>query len=393
MLKGRRRWSAMLVPVTAVVLGALLAACGGSSGTDSGSGGASGSSGGSVSKADLARYESELAKLWTGTYTEPQGPSFKPPSGKSVWIIANSMSVETDQAAVAAMEEAGEDLGWSVSVFDAKFESNRELAGVEQAISAGADGIVLLYDDCAPIKAGLMQAKAAGIAVAGIESKDCTPSLETNVKFAHDQSFEEWVEGWGRGAAAWVIAKTKGEAKIITAEQTDLEVTRLTYVGWKEQVEKCPTCEIAEDVKFVGTEFGPPLQQKIEQALNTHPDANGFIPAYDAVLTSGGGAAALRASGRLSEIAVMGGEGSVPGIEQIYDGTGMQACIGIPTAQTGWEAMAVLARAFTGRDPGEGNSGVGWQICEKGHNLPPKGQSYQAPVDYVAAYEKMWQLK
>jgi ribose transport system substrate-binding protein len=380
----------------ATLLGALaLAGCGGGSGSSTSSSGSSTESPaeGSVSKADLAKYEAELAKLWKGTYTAPQGPSFKPPSGKNIWVISTGQSIETAQNASAAMEEAGEKLGWSVHVFDGKFESSRELSGIQQAIAAKADGIVLLYIDCAPVKAGLEQAKAAGIAVAGIESKDCEPSLETNVKFAQNQSWEEWSRGWGRGMMTWVIAKTHGEAKVIVAEETDLAVTREVNVGWEEQVKKCPTCEIVANTEFVGAEFGPPLQQKVEQALNSTPEANGFIPAYDAVMTSGGAAAAIRASGRLPEMAVMGGEGSVPGIEQIYDESGMKACIGIPTAQTGWEAIAVLARAFAGMNPGDGNSGVGWQICEKGHNLPPKGETFQPPLEYVPVYEEMWGLK
>ncbi|MBS1843024.1 MAG: substrate-binding domain-containing protein [Actinobacteria bacterium] len=390
-MKGIRMRIGLALMLVTLLAALVLAGCGGSSG--GGSSSSTESAAGGVSKADLAKYEQELAKLWKGTYTEPQGPAFKPPSGKNVWVISTGQSIETAQNASAAMEEAGGKLGWSVHVFDGKFESSRELSGIQQAIAAGAEGIVLLYIDCAPVKAGLEQAKAAGIAVAGIESKDCNPSLETNVKFAQNQSWEEWSRGWGRGMMAWVIAKTHGEAKVIVAEETDLAVTREVNVGWEEQVKKCPTCEIVANTKFVGTEFGPPLQQKIEQALNSNPDANGFIPAYDAVMTSGGAAAAIRASGRLPEMAVMGGEGSVPGIEQIYDESGMKACIGIPTAQTGWEAIAVLARAFAGLKPGDGNSGVGWQICEKGHNLPPKGETYQPPLNYVPVYEKMWGLK
>lgn len=387
MLKVIGSGRAVVAAAIVIALSVALVACG-----NSGSGG-SGTAEGTVSSTDLAKYEKELAKYLTGTYTEPEGVPVKPPPNKDVWVISTGQSIETAQNASKAMEEAGGKLGWNVTIFDGKFESNRELSGIQQAIAGGAEGIVLLYVDCAPVKAGLVQAKDAGIEVVGIESKDCSPSLETNVKFAGDLSFEEWERGWGRSQMAWAIAKTKGETRAIVTEETDLAVTRYQGEGWKEQIEKCPTCEIVANAHFVGTEFGPPLQQKIEQALNSNPDANAFVATYDAVMTSGGGAAALRASGRLPEIASMGGEGSKQGIEMIYNESGLDACDGIPTAQTGYEAIAVLARAFGGKDPGAGNSGIGWQICEKGHNLPPKGESYQPPVDYVGAYEKMWGLK
>lgn len=381
-----------------VVAGLGLAACGGggsSSGTSSSASSvgstepSSAESGGS----DLARYEEELATVVKGTFVPPQGGPVKPPSGKNIWVISTGQSIETSQNASAAMEEAGKMLGWEVTTFDGKFESSREISGIEQALAAKADGIVLLYIDCAPVKAALIQAKEAGVAVVGIESADCEPSLETNVRFGKGESFLEWELGFGGTQAKWVIAKTGGEAKTITTVETDLETTKAAGRGINAQFEKCSGCEVVEEITFVGSEFGPPLQQKIEQALNKHPEANSFIAAYDAVLTSGGGAAALRASGRLPEIEVMGGEGSKQGIELIYNEAGNDACSGLSTAWTGYEAIMLFARDFAGQGMDKGSSGIGWQACDKEDNLPPKGETYQPPIDYVADYEKLWGLK
>ncbi|MGV1048818.1 MAG: sugar ABC transporter substrate-binding protein [Solirubrobacterales bacterium] len=386
MRKLQFRWLGLVLG--GVILASLfLLACGGS-----GNGGGDSSSG-AVSGSDLKRYETELNEVYKGTYTKPSGGPVNPPAGKNVWVISTGQSIETAQNASKAMEEAGEKLGWTVKTFDGKFESSREIAGIEQALASGADGLVLLYVDCAPVKSALQQAKAAGVKVVGIESQDCSPSLEYEQKFANGDGYLDWEHGWGGTQAKWVIAKTKGEAKTIVTVETDLEVTKAGGRGIEEQFKQCSTCEIVDTVNFVGTEFGPPLQQKIEQALNKHPEANSFIAAYDAVLTGGGGAAALRGSGRLNEISIMGGEGSVPGIELIYNEAGNDACAGIPTAWNGYEAIMVLARAFAGQDPSKGDSGIGWQACDKEHNLPPKGESYQAPIDFVSAYEELWGLK
>jgi ribose transport system substrate-binding protein len=353
-------------------------------------------SGGSDEKAsgsDVAKYEKQLDAVYEGTYEPPSGGPVDPPKGKNVWIISTGQEIETAQNASAAMEDAGETLGWDVTLFDGKFESSRQLSGIEQALADGADGIVLLYVDCAPVKAGIEQAIDAGVAVVGIESKDCEPSLESHVvRYAGDEAFDDWVaHGFGGTQAKWVIAKTKGQAKTIVTVETDLYTTAVTYdPGITDEFAKCKTCEIVDTIKFVGTEFGPPLQQKIEQSLNEHPEANSFIAAYDAVLTGGGGAAALRASGRLGEIESMGGEGSVPGIELIYDEAGMDACSGIPTGWEGYGAIMGLARIFAGQDPEKGDSGIGAQACDADHNLPPKGESYEAPIDYVAEYHRLW---
>jgi ribose transport system substrate-binding protein len=372
----------------AILTALVLAACGGSS--------SNGGTGEKASSGDIAKYQQQLDALYKGTYAAPSGGPVKPPPGKNVWIISTGQEIETAQNAAAAMEEAGQALSWEVTLFDGKFESSRQLSGIEQALADKADGIVLLYVDCAPVKAGIQQAEKAGVAVVGIESKDCEPSLENHVvKYAGDEDFATWVaHGFGGTQAKWVIAKTKGQAKTIVTVESDLYTTAVTYdPGITDEFAKCKTCEIVDTIEFTGPEFGPPLQQKIEQSLNKHPEANSFIAAYDAVLTGGGGAAALRASGRIDEIESMGGEGSKPGIELIYDHAGMDACSGIPTAWEGYGAIMGLARIFAGQDPEKGNSGIGSQACDSGHNLPPKGQSYQAPIDFVAEYHKLWGVK
>jgi ribose transport system substrate-binding protein len=366
------------------VVAAALAACGGE-----GEGGTEEKASG----ADVAKYERVLDALYEGTYEEPSGGPVKPPPGKNIWVISTGQTIEAAINASAAMEEAGETLDWDVNVFDGRFDSNRQIAGVEGALAAGADGIVLIYVDCPPIKSALQQASDAGVVVVGIQSQECEPPLLDHViRYARHRDFVEYLShGFGGTQAKWVIAKTKGEAKTIVTAQTDLYSTRVTHdPGITDAFAACETCEIVDTVEFVGTEFGPPLQQKIEQSLNQHPEANSFIAAYDAVMTGGGGAAALRASDRLDEIEVMGGEGSKQGIELIYDRAGMEACTGTPTGWEGYAAMMSLARIFAGQDPERGDSGIGEQVCDIDHNLPPRGEGYRAPIDYVAAYHRLW---
>jgi len=370
--------------VVAAIAATALAACGGDGdgGTDE-----------QANSADVARYEGELQVLYKGTYQKPSGGPVKPPKGKNIWVISTGQSIEAAINAAAAMEEAGATLGWDVNVFDGRFDSNRQISGIEQALADRADGLVLIYIDCPPVRSALQQAKDAGVVIVGIQSQECEPALENHViRYAEHRDFVEYLSrGFGGTQAKWVIAKTKGEAKTIVTAQTDLFSTRVTYdPGVTGGFAECETCEIVDTVEFVGTEFGPPLQQKIEQSLNQHPEANSFIAAYDAVMTGGGGAAALRASGRLDEIEVMGGEGSKPGIELIYDRAGMEACTGTPTGWEGYAAMMSLARIFADQDPERGDSGIGEQVCDIDHNLPPKGEGYRAPIDYVAAYRELW---
>jgi ribose transport system substrate-binding protein len=377
------RWTRLvLIVVAALAISAGAAACG--SDSDSGSSGSS-SSGDATNK-----YQARLDELYKGTQAEPTGDDFKPPTGKNIWVISTGQNIETSQRATAAQKTAAESLGWKVTVFDGKFDSARELTGIQQAIAAKADGIIMLYIDCAPVKSGLQQAKKAGIPIVGIEGTDCNPKLFSHkILYAGDMEYTEWIQEWGASQAAWVIAKTNGQAKTVINIETDLTVTALQEPGIRKEFAKCPTCEIVGNASFVGADFGPPLQEKISQQFIKHPDANSFIAAYDASLTSGG-AQALKATGRLSDIKVMGGEGSVPGIKLIRSGKGMDACSGLDTGTEGWASMDSMGRLLANIDPSNTNSGIGFQICDKDHNLPPEGEAYTPPVDYEGAYLKKW---
>ena len=36
------------------------------------------------------------------------------------------------------------------------------------------------------------------------------------------------------------------------------------------------------------------------------------------------------------------------------------------------------------------DSGIGYKMIDRDHNLPPAGQGYEPSVDYKAAYKKAW---
>jgi ribose transport system substrate-binding protein len=59
----------------------------------------------------------------------------------------------------------------------------------------------------------------------------------------------------------------------------------------------------------------------------------------------------------------------------------------------GYAAVSAMARIFAGQDPSKQDSGIGIQVCDKEHNLPPKGQPFTAGIEYIPAYEEMWGLK
>lgn len=340
-----------------------------------------------------ADYQDTLDQLYEGTYQEPSSPvTAEPATGKKIWVIPPGLNGEVYAEVADGVKEAGEKLGWDVTVFDAEFSPTNMLAGVQQALAADADGIITYAVDCPAIENGLKQAEEAGVPTINIAGGECeTPGFAYTVAYPGYENYDDYIKAFGAAQATYAVAATNGEANVIMVSQTDLEATRVQAEGMKEALTECSTCELAGEVEFVGADFGPALQSKISQALIKHPDADVFLAPYDAILTSGG-AQALRSSGRLAQILVVGGEGSVDGAEMIRTNSGMNACLGYDAGMEAYGGVNYLVILFDGGDPSEADNGVGIQACDEEHNLPAEGDNYEAPVDYVAVYDRLWSL-
>lgn len=53
-----------------------------------------------------------------------------------------------------------------------------------------------------------------------------------------------------------------------------------------------------------------------------------------------------------------------------------------------YAAVDALNRLFAGAP--QVDSGMGWQIVTKDHNLPTAGTEYDTTIDYRAAFGKLW---
>jgi ribose transport system substrate-binding protein len=84
----------------------------------------------------------------------------------------------------------------------------------------------------------------------------------------------------------------------------------------------------------------------------------------------------------------VGGEGNLANMDLIRQGT-QDVSIGIPSQWLGYAAADALNRAFAGQAT-KVDSGLGFLIIDKDHNLPAQGQLWAPPVDFADAYRKAW---
>ena len=390
--------------VVALVITAVAAGCGGSSSTSDTGSTASGEtvagesgSGSTSSAAFLEHAEQRTEEAFEGTDSEPPTTGPKPETGKSVWIIPCAEVNEGCAIPAAGAKEAAEELGWNVTIFDGKFDPNQFSAGVNQAVAAGADAIVLVAIDCQAIKGALEHAKAANVTVVGIYSYDCndplsggagTESLFTGtVQYSGSQA--EHYEEYGELRADLIIAEAGGEAKVINI--TNNEFLNVAYVdkGFVETMEECSGCEIVETIDLTGQDFtGNTIQTKVAAAIQRHPEANAVKIAYDGVALLGA-AAAIAESGRSEQLYVQGGEGFPDVVKLMIEEAGIDSELGIPARWIGWAAIDTVNRLLQGDKPAD--SGAGFQAIDK-RNEDEFADGYDGNVNYRAAYRKAWGL-
>ena len=139
-------------------------------------------------------------------------------------------------------------------------------------------------------------------------------------------------------------------------------------------------------IDFVGSDFGAPLQEKVEQALLQAPDANAVFGNYDDTIIDSA-APAVRAAGRSESMYLTGSSGAPAMLELIRNGEANMS-IGVDEYWTGWAAIDRLVRLFGGETRAP-RSGLGIEIIDKEHNLPPSGK-WEPKIDFRSGYEKAW---
>lgn len=363
---------------------ALVSGCGG----DSSSGGSAVSDDGYV-----AEVQARVDQQYKGTFQSPPTTAPRAPRDYKVWVISCGEQVTYCAEGSKGLKEAGRSLGWDVDVFDTKGNPASLGDGVSQAVAAGADAVIPWLIDCSSARGQLQAAKRKGVTLLGIESLDCSETDESQeplydgaVEYA-EGTFSEFIGAYGRQQADWIIAKTDGKAKTLVFENSESQGVKIQNAGLYEQLRACEGCEVVK-VPFTYSELGNALQSKAEQALIKNPDANSVYANIDAIISSGVGPA-IQSQNRGSMF-VMGAEGLAPAPDLVRAGIQQDAGIGFVPKWEGYAAVDSLIRLANGEKVE--SSGIGLQTWDKDHNLPSEGGSFEAPIDFVAAYEKAWRV-
>lgn len=344
-----------------------------------------------------ATAKGNVATAYKGTNRMPDTTLRTPVAGKKIVVISGGQAALSSSVPSDAAVEAAKVAGWDVTLYDQKLNPANAPTLVRQAVAAGADGIVLDATDCPFAKEALAEAKAKNIKVVGIYNFDCNDPIfgggggaalfSGTINYGPKAAdVDLFTESYGADQADAVIAATDGKAKVILFNDTEFTVLKYTAKGFTDELAKCGGCQIVATVDFKAAELGPTLQQKAASVLLQHPEANAVKIPYTAAALLGI-APAVAASSKASSLYVMGGEGFAPELDLIRTGKGVTAVNIIASDWVGWAAIDTLNSLFLGQPPAD--SGVGWTLADKDHNIPASGP-FVPPIDFRAAYQKAW---
>jgi ribose transport system substrate-binding protein len=315
---------------------------------------------------------------------------------KHVVIVSAGQSSISAQIGVSAAVDAAHAIGWQVEVYDAKLDPANYAPLVRQAIAAHVDGIFLAAIDCQVVKAPLAEAKAAHIAVIGAGSFDCNDPHGGGSKqglFSAAINFGPGVKSAGAFSAAYgadqanyTIMKSHNQARIIVLQDPEFTTLYYTYQGFKRTIDQSHGSRIVSVLDLTLADFtGNRVIPKIQAELLRHPEAN-WIKSPFTYATTLGIVPALGASDR--HLDVMGGEGFAPELDLVR--TDKITAVNVYLSPwVAWAAVDTMNSVFRHEPPRD--SGVGWVLADRMHNVPASGE-YHPKIDYQAEYRKVWGL-
>jgi ribose transport system substrate-binding protein len=288
--------------LAAALITVVIAGCGGSSSSGSSSG-MNGST--ESSQTPSIPYKGVEAGLPTSV------PQPKPGSLK----IAIASPLEANEAvhirSTAAQDEV-EALGGSATVYDAEATPDKQVSQIEQAISSGANAIIVEAVDPRALAPVLRRTSAAHIPVVGIDinldATDPGPGFSTQIYtgrdlMAYDQAKEAaslLAPGSPIGLIGFAVPVPQLE-RMVEQESMWAKKFGLDPVGEA----KNPSDEIAGG------------EEAMTQLINQHPEIEGVIAYNDA--SAVGAASAARAAGK-SGLVLIGNNGESLGIEAVKQG-------------------------------------------------------------------------
>ena len=296
----------------------------------------------------MALAQQTVAKLeaTTSSYPVPTAsvPGVSKLKGRTVFYIPLLQDVPTFAVAAQTMKAALTRAGLKLQVCDGQAQPTAVAACVQQAVGAGAAGIVLDAIPYGMAYSALNAAVAKGVPVL-VADQVPQPASTPNTDHV---SYLPGAEAQASQIAWWMIADSGGKANGIIAEEID-NPSSIAQVTDSLAIYKkyCPACVIT--VKQISASTTALEAAAASSNLQTHPDATYYYTEFEDSLqpTIQG----IQQDGKASGISLAVAAGTVDGLGLLKSGSLVKAVVVVDEAYEGWALTDQILRMATGTAP------------------------------------------
>lgn len=367
------------VTVAATLAAALsLVACSSSTGE---TGSAEAGSEAAASGVDVSSYEEDARAAMepVAAFTGPtEGPAAQ--AGKKVTFITCGFEAEGCNLPGKAAAQAGEALGWDVTVVDGKFDPRVYSRAIQEAIDSNADGIILDAISAGAVAEPVARARAAGLVVGSYDSaNEVKPDGVSYEVIAQP-------EAQGKAMSDYMIWKTGGEAKAFMLNAPEFAGPSTWLKAAADGIRACETCTVVEEQSFVAGDAATRLPQLALSTARQNPEMNVLIASYDAAMLQA--IPSMQQAGMLDRVKVGTFNGISPALQFVRDGV-LTATVGGAMEWGAWAAMDNMNRVLAGREAVEQNVPIRLITAENIDSIEPGGP-WTGDVDFRKAYTEIW---
>ncbi|HEY1855348.1 MAG TPA: sugar ABC transporter substrate-binding protein [Solirubrobacterales bacterium] len=270
-----------------LVLAVALAACGGSSSSDSGATtaaeGTESSSGSGAQAAGIKEAGETFDSLLAPPELKLVGEKFdaKKSAGKTVYYINTDDSIPITTIWREVAIEQLERYGVHVVSLDGKGSTTEYNKDMNTAISRGADAIFTMAVNPPLISQQIKAAKAAGIPViTGAEGLPNVKETATYVEGVTAGVSYDYHEV-GKVEADWVAADSKGSAHVLFISNEDQPSSKYVVAEFEKELSRtCPDCTV-EFKDVPAAQVTTTLPTLVQTSLQRDPEINYVVPGYD----------------------------------------------------------------------------------------------------------------
>jgi ABC-type sugar transport system substrate-binding protein len=381
-MKNETRLIRLGLPVVGVVAALLLSGC-----TSEGDGG------GSTSDQDLSAFQTvvdEAMQPWMEWNGPDETPA--PPKDIELALVTCAGVVAGCVLPAEAAQEAAEALGWKTTMYDGQGDPVVQNNVVTQAITSGADAILMAGVDPAQIGSALELAEEQGIPVGSM-----TQGIEAGNGIAFDIG-ADYVQS-GAIMGSWIAVDSGGTAVVLPTNDKEFASTVAIVDSAIDTLGDCDACEVKDTEYFVGSDIGNGLGDRIAQILQREASVNYVIGAFDPAVADM--VPAINNAGIGDRVKIISNVGLTQNLEFIADGDVQAADIVYDNTSIGYAAVDQIIRLLTGNPlfetPGVTdprfiyNQGAPQHLMTAG-NLDDPSVPWTADNDAVSRYRTLWGL-